>query len=176
MQLHIKYSFLFCFYIYKCLKLLYNCYVIYLFKSLMIINRREKNIKNIISEFKTFIERGNVIDLAVGVVVGSAFSGIVNSIVNDILMPFIGIILGGLDFSNLSFKIGESVILFGSFINNVINFFIISICVFFLVKFINKITKKKTKEEVKEIKRSDEVLLLEEIRDELRKNNKKSSK
>lgn len=132
--------------------------------------------KNIISEFKTFIERGNVIDLTVGVVVGSAFSGIVNSIVNDILMPFIGIILGGLDFSNLSFKIGESVILFGSFINNVINFFIISICVFFLVKFINKITKKKTKEEVKEIKRSDEVLLLEEIRDELRKNNKKSSK
>ena len=89
--------------------------------------------KNIISEFKTFIERGNVIDLAVGVVVGSAFSGIVNSIVNDILMPFIGIILGGLDFSNLSFKMGESVILFGSFINNVINFFIISICVFFLV-------------------------------------------
>ena len=132
--------------------------------------------KNIISEFKTFIERGNVIDLAVGVVVGSAFSGIVNSIVNDILMPFIGIILGGLDFSNLSFKIGESVILFGSFINNVINFFIISICVFFLVKFINKITKKKTKEEVKEIKKSDEVLLLEEIRDELIKNNKKSSK
>ena len=132
--------------------------------------------KNIISEFKTFIERGNVIDLAVGVVVGSAFSGIVNSIVNDILMPFIGIILGGLDFSNLSFKIGESVILFGSFINNVINFFIISICVFFLIKFINKITKKKTKEEVKEIKKSDEVLLLEEIRDELRKNNKKSSK
>ena len=132
--------------------------------------------KNIISEFKTFIERGNVIDLAVGVVVGSAFSGIVNSIVNDILMPFIGIILGGLDFSNLSFKIGESVILFGSFINNVINFFIISICVFILIKFINKITKKKTKEEVKEIKRSDEVLLLEEIRDELRKNNKKSSK
>lgn len=132
--------------------------------------------KNIISEFKTFIERGNVINLAIGVVVGSAFSGIVNSIVNDILMPFIGIILGGLDFSNLSFKIGESVILFGSFINNVINFFIISICVFFLVKFINKITKKKTKEEVKEIKRSDEVLLLEEIRDELRKNNKKSSK
>lgn len=132
--------------------------------------------KNIISEFKTFIERGNVIDLAVGVVVGSAFSGIVNSIVNDILMPFIGIILGGLDFSNLSFKIGESVILVGSFINNVINFFIISICVFFLIKFINKITKKKTKEEVKEIKRSDEVLLLEEIRDELRKNNKKSSK
>ena len=132
--------------------------------------------KNIISEFKTFIERGNVIDLAVGVVVGSAFSGIVNSIVNDILMPFIGIILGGLDFSNLSFKIGESVILFGSFINNVINFFIISICVFFLIKFINKITKKKTKEKVKEIKRSDEVLLLEEIRDELRKNNKKSSK
>ena len=132
--------------------------------------------KNIISEFKTFIERGNVIDLAIGVVVGSAFSGIVNSIVNDILMPFIGIILGGLDFSNLSFKIGESVILFGSFINNVINFFIISICVFFLIKFINKITKKKTKEKVKEIKRSDEVLLLEEIRDELRKNNKKSSK
>ena len=121
--------------------------------------------KNIISEFKTFIERGNVIDLAVGVVVGSAFSGIVNSIVNDILMPFIGIILGGLDFSNLSFKIGESVILFGSFINNVINFFIIAFCIFLIVKFINKLTSLKRKKEVEEKKeepkKSNEEMLLE---------------
>lgn len=136
----------------------------------------KKKIKNIINEFKIFIERGNVIDLAVGVVIGSAFSSIVNSIVNDILMPLIGVILGGLDFSNLSLKIGDSVILFGSFINNVINFFIIAICIFILVKFINKITgKKENNEEVKESKKSDEVLILEEIRDELKRNNKKKN-
>ena len=130
--------------------------------------------KNILKEFKTFIERGNVIDLAVGVVIGSAFTNIVNSLVNDVITPTIGLIIGKIDFSNL--LIPGTQIKYGSFINNVINFFIISICVFFLIKFINKITKKKTKEEVKEIKKSDEVLLLEEIRDELRKNNKKSSK
>ena len=130
--------------------------------------------KKFFKEFKTFIERGNVIDLAVGVVIGSAFTNIVNSLVNDVITPTIGLIIGKIDFSNL--LIPGTQIKYGSFINNVINFFIISICVFFLVKFINKITKKKTKEEVKEIKKSDEVLLLEEIRDELRKNNKKSSK
>mgnify|MGYP002547388209 CR=1 FL=1 len=92
--------------------------------------------KKIINEFKTFIERGNVVDLAVGVVMGSAFSKIVTSVVDDLLMPIIGIIIGGHDFSNLSIKVGESTIRYGSLINNVINFFIIACCIFLLVKFI----------------------------------------
>ena len=132
--------------------------------------------KKIFKEFKTFIERGNVIDLAVGVVIGSAFSKIVTSIVNDLLTPLIGIVLGGLDVSNLSITVGESQINYGLFINNVIDFFIIAVCVFILVKFINKITKKKeVKEEIKkeEPKKSNEELLLEEILKELKKNNKK---
>ena len=81
--------------------------------------------KKIISEFRTFIERGNVVDLAVGVVMGSAFSKIVTSVVDDLLMPIIGIIIGGHDFSNLSINVGSAVIKYGSLINNIINFFII---------------------------------------------------
>ena len=128
--------------------------------------------KKIISEFRTFIERGNVVDLAVGVVMGSAFSKIVTSVVDDLLMPIIGIIIGGHDFSNLSINVGSAVIKYGSLINNIINFFIISFCIFVLVKFINKLTsinKKEVKKEEKIVKKSDEVILLEEIRDELKK-------
>lgn len=133
--------------------------------------------KKVAKEFKEFIERGNVIDLAVGVVIGSAFGKIVSSVVDDLLMPVIGIIIGGLDFSNLMITVGESQIKYGSFINNVINFFIIAVCVFALVKFINKLTKKKEKEElkeeIKEPEKSNEEKLLEEILKELKKNNKK---
>lgn len=128
--------------------------------------------KKIISEFRTFIERGNVVDLAVGVVMGSAFSKIVTSVVDDLLMPIIGIIIGGHDFSNLSINVGSAVIKYGSLINDIINFFIISFCIFILVKFINKLTsinKKEVKKEEKVVKKSDEVILLEEIRDELKK-------
>lgn len=128
--------------------------------------------KKIIGEFRTFIERGNVVDLAVGVVMGSAFSKIVTSVVDDLLMPVIGIIIGGHDFSNLSITVGSAVIKYGSLINNIINFFIISFCIFILVKFINKLTsinKKEVKKEEKIVKKSDEVILLEEIRDELKK-------
>lgn len=128
--------------------------------------------KKIISKFRTFIERGNVVDLAVGVVMGSAFSKIVTSVVDDLLMPIIGIIIGGHDFSNLSINVGSAVIKYGSLINNIINFFIISFCIFILVKFINKLTsinKKEVKKEEKVVKKSDEVILLEEIRDELKK-------
>lgn len=135
--------------------------------------------KNFAGEFKVFIERGNVVDLAVGVVIGSSFGKIVSSVVDDLLMPIIGVIIGGIDFSGLSLRIGKSAIRIGSFINNVIDFFIVAFCVFILVKFINRLTKKK--EEAKEVvkeepKKSDEVLLLEEIRDELKKSNKKEVK
>ena len=134
-----------------------------------------KKVGKVFGEFKKFIERGNVIDLAVGVVIGSAFSKIVTSVVNDLLTPLIGIVLGGLDFSNLTLTIGEAKVNYGLFINNVIDFFIIAVCVFILVKFINKISKKEEKEEVKveEVKKSNEELLLEEILKELKKSNKK---
>lgn len=121
--------------------------------------------------FKAFIAKGNVIDLAVGVIIGSAFGKIVSSIVDDILMPLIGILLGGVNFRALSFKIGNAIISYGNFIQNVIDFLIIALCVYFMITAIDKITSKvKKAEEKKEAaKKSDEVLLLEEIRDLLKK-------
>lgn len=122
--------------------------------------------------FKEFISKGNVIDLAVGVIIGGAFGKIVSSIVNDILMPLLGIILGGIDFTSLNVKIGDAVITYGNFIQNVIDFLIIALCVYILISVINKITSKMKKEEekVEGAKKSEEVALLEEIRDLLKKN------
>ena len=90
--------------------------------------------KGFINEFKTFIKRGNVVDLAVGFIMGSAFGKIVTSMVEDILMPLIGIIIGGIDFQNLTFKIGNAVVKYGSFLQNIINFLIVSFCIFIFVK------------------------------------------
>ena len=126
--------------------------------------------KGLFEEFKTFIKRGNVIDLAVGVIIGGAFSTIVTSLVNDIIMPLIGVIIGGYDFTSLSIKVGDSVIKYGSFLQNIINFLIIAFCIFMVVKIMNKFLDKHKKEEKKETpKKSDEVVLLEEIRDLLKK-------
>ena len=122
----------------------------------------ERN-KKTFQEFKKFISKGNVIDLAVGVIIGGAFGKIVTSIVNDILMPIIGVIIGGLDFSNLTIKFKDATIAYGNFIQNVIDFLIVSVCIFALVKFINKFEIKK--EKPSEIKKSENTLLLEEIRD-----------
>lgn len=121
--------------------------------------------------FKAFIAKGNVIDLAVGVIIGGAFGKIVTSIVNDILMPLIGILIGGVDFTSLSVKIGDAVITYGNFLQNVLDFFIISLCVYLMVSAIGTITNKLKKEEEKkeEAKKSEEVALLEEIRDLLKK-------
>ena len=126
-----------------------------------------------IKEFKEFISRGNVVDLAVGVVVGGAFGKIVTSLVNDIIMPLVGIIIGGIDFSGLTLKVKDATIAYGSFIQNIIDFLIIAACIFLFVKAINKLTKKK-KEEVKEVvvTKSEDVILLEEIRDLLKENKK----
>ena len=126
--------------------------------------------KNIKEEFKKFIARGNVIDLAVGVIMGGAFSKIVSSLVDDVIMPFIGIISGGIDFTNLSLTIGDANIKYGAFIQNTIDFLIIAFCIFLMVKFINKITRKK-EEKPTPPKKSDEVKLLEEIRDLLKDKN-----
>ena len=124
--------------------------------------------KKLFNDFKTFIARGNVIDLAVGVVIGSAFGKIVTSLVDDILMPIIGAIIGGINFSSLSIKVGEARIMYGSFINNIINFLIIALCIFFFVKLMNKFIKKKEEKTAPPVK-SDEVKLLEEIRDLMKK-------
>ncbi len=128
-------------------------------------------------EFKKMILRGNIIDMAVGVIIGSAFSKIVTSLVNDILMPFLGVVLGGLDFSGLSIKIGEATIKYGSFIQSIVDFLIIAICIFVMVKIVSKIRDKADKklgiEHKKEEKKKDEqVVLLEEIRDLLKANKK----
>ena len=105
-----------------------------------------------IKEFKEFVSRGNVVDLAVGVIIGGAFSKIVSSLVNDILMPMIGTILGGIDFSNLAITIGNAKITYGMFIQNIIDFLIIAFCVFIFVKFINKLSKIGQKKETEKLK------------------------
>ncbi len=124
-----------------------------------------------IKEFKQFIAKGNVVDLAVGVIIGSAFGKIVSSLVNDILMPIIGIIIGGVDFTNLSITVGSAKITYGMFIQNIIDFLIIAFCIFIFVKIINKITlinKEEKKEEITE----NELSVLKEIKEELKKLNK----
>ena len=134
--------------------------------------------KKMVQEFKTFISRGNVVDLAVGVVVGGAFSKIVTSLVDNIIMPIVGIIIGGIDFTNLSLTIFGVQIQFGLFLQNVVDFLIIAFCIFVVIKLINKFTKKEEKkeEEAKAPVKSDEVILLEEIRDLLKKETKKTTK
>ncbi len=124
--------------------------------------------KKVVKEFKEFIARGNVLDLAIGVIIGGAFGKIVTSLVNDVLMPLIGIVLGGLDFSNLSLTIGEAKIMYGSFIQNVIDFLIVAVCIFIIVKIVNKISKPKKEEPKEEPKKPEDVILLEEIRDLLK--------
>lgn len=138
-----------------------------------------------LKEFKEFISRGNVLDLAVGVIIGSAFSGIVTSLVNNVLTPLIGMLFGGVDFTGLAIQLGEEQILYGAFIQTVFDFLITAFCLFIIVKFVNKINrnlkkmskKEKAKEEKKEEtpKKSDDIILLEEIRD-LLKDNKKGKK
>ncbi len=129
-------------------------------------------------EFKKFIARGNVVDLAVGVIIGGAFSKIVSSLVDNVFGPIIGMILGGVDFSSLAITVGSAKILYGVFIQNIIDFLITAFCLFIVVKIMNNLNsnihklgkKGKNGEEVKEEapKKSEEVLLLEEIRDLLK--------
>lgn len=125
------------------------------------------------SDFKSFIAKGNVIDLAVGVIIGNAFGKIVTSIVNDVIMPAIGIISGGINFTNLSYTVKDSTIAYGNLIQNVIDFFIIAACIFVFVKVIERFTKKKQAEVeetiVEEVKKDEHIVLLEEIRDLLKK-------
>lgn len=140
-------------------------------KRKQIAEKELKKVKKEASEFKKFISRGNVIDLAVGVVVGGAFTAISNSLVKDIITPLIGIIVGGLDLSNLTFKIGDAKIAYGSFIQSIIDFLLIALCIFVVIRLFEKLKLKEAKEKKVETppKKSDEVVLLEEIRDLLKK-------
>ncbi len=147
------------------------------------ITELSKKNKGFWTEFKTFIARGNVMDLAVGVIVGSAFTGIVTSLTNNILMPIIGLVIGGFDFSKLALNIKvwgrEVAINYGAFIQSTVDFLLTALCIFIIIKLMNKFFAKK-EEEKKEEKpaepvKSDEVKLLEEIRD-LLKDNKKTTK
>ena len=102
--------------------------------------------KGFVQEFKTFISRGNVVDMAVGVIIGSAFTKIVNSLVNDVLMPALGVLTGGVNFAELKFvitpateEVAEVAIKYGAFVQNIIDFLLIAIVVFVMVKMINKI-------------------------------------
>ena len=92
-----------------------------------------------IQEFKDFIAKGNVMDLAVGIIIGAAFTAIVTSLVDDLINPLIGLIVGGIDFSNLSVGVSDAQFMYGNFITAVINFFIIAFVVFLLVKMVNRI-------------------------------------
>lgn len=120
-----------------------------------------------LKEFKKFIARGNVLDLAVGVIVGGAFSSIVTSLVNNIFTPIIGLIVGGVDFSSLSITFRDTKIMYGAFIQSVIDFLIVAFCLFIVVKTVNKVTHKKEEKTAKPTK-SEELKTLEEIRDLLK--------
>lgn len=138
--------------------------------------------KGFFQEFKEFISRGNVMDLAVGVIIGSAFTAIVNSLVNDILMPVIGLISGGIDLSGLKFVFAaatettaEAAIYYGAFLQNIVNFLLIALTLFCVVKAMNSLHRKKEEAPAPEPEPepapepSEEAKLLSEIRDLLKK-------
>lgn len=125
--------------------------------------------KSFIKEFKEFISRGNVIDLAVAVVIGGAFTKIVNSLVNDIIMPIIGVIIGGINFEHLMITVGTAEIKYGMFIQAVVNFLLIAFVIFSIIKAINTFNKKKEDAPEEPEKPSEDIVLLTEIRDLLRK-------
>lgn len=134
--------------------------------------------RGMMDEFKAFVMRGNVLDMAIGVIVGSAFSKIVTSLVNDIIMPLIGSLVGTVNFTDLKANIGDTVIPYGSFIQNVVDFLLVALVLFLALKIAtsigNKMRRKKAEEdEVPEVIKSDETKLLEEIRDLLKEKKSK---
>ena len=137
-----------------------------------------------LQEFKKFAMRGNVVDMAVGIIIGAAFGKIVSSIVNDIIMPPIGLLMGGVDFSNLYVDLsgagyaslaaaeeaGAPLIKYGIFINTVLDFMIVAFAIFMVIKGMNKLKKKEEEKPAEPPKPSEEVVLLTEIRDALKNN------
>ena len=130
--------------------------------------------KGFMKEFKEFISKGDVMSMAVGIIIGGAFTAIVTSVVEDIIGPLIGLVIGGLDFSTLSLGVGDAQIMFGNFIQAVINFLITALVLFLIIKSFNKMKeeadklKKKEEEEAATEDPAEEILLLREIRDSLK--------
>ena len=132
--------------------------------------------KKLLEEFKAFVMRGNVVDMAVGVIIAGAFGKIVASLVNDIFMPIIGVLIGNMNFSDLQIKLGtpvegveQAAIRYGMFIQEVVNFLIIALCIFMVIKVINKLQKKKEEAPAPVPEPTKEEVLLTEIRDALNK-------
>lgn len=132
------------------------------------------------SDFKKFAMRGNVMDMAVGIIIGGAFSAIVTSLVNDVIMPPIGILLGGVDFSSLAFTLKQAsgddaavVLSYGKFINTIVNFLIIAFSVFLMIRAINRLETKKEEEPKAEPVPTEDQKLLTEIRDLLKETGQK---
>ncbi|MCA9900135.1 MAG: large-conductance mechanosensitive channel protein MscL [Ardenticatenaceae bacterium] len=123
-----------------------------------------------VKEFKAFIAKGNVLDLAVAVIIGGAFGAIVTSLVNDIIMPLIGVILGGTDFTTLAITVGDASITYGNFIQAIINFLIIAFVIFMIVRSANGMKKKEEPKPAAPKGPSAEDLLAE-IRDLLKSQN-----
>lgn len=119
-----------------------------------------------LKEFREFIARGNVLDLAVAVIIGGAFGAIVTSLVDDVLMPLVGILLGGIDFSGLSLTMGGARVLYGNFIQAIVNFLVIAFAMFLVVRTANRVMRQK--EAAPPAEPTPEVQLLTEIRDLLR--------
>lgn len=123
-----------------------------------------------LGDFKKFISRGNVVDMAVGVIIGAAFGKIVSSLVNDVLMPFVGIFMGGVDFSQLAITIGEAQIKYGAFIQTIIDFIIIAFTIFVVVKLFERLKRKEEEEApATPAAKPEDIVLLTEIRDLLAK-------
>jgi large conductance mechanosensitive channel len=129
--------------------------------------------KGFIKEFKAFAMKGNVIDLAVAVVIGAAFGKIVSSLVENIVTPLIGLFMGGVNFSGFSYTIGDATMTYGVFIQSVVDFVIVAFVIFVVVKAINRAKEVMEREEklveVKSVEPSEEVKLLREIRDSLKR-------
>ncbi|CAI8951632.1 MULTISPECIES: large conductance mechanosensitive channel protein MscL [Bacillus] len=124
------------------------------------------------NEFKKFALKGNVMDLAVGVVIGAAFGKIVSSLVKDIIIPLIGMLMGGIDFTGLKITFGKTAIMYGNFIQTIFDFLIIAAAIFAFIKVFNKLTFKKEEEKKEEIPEpTKEEVLLGEIRDLLKQQN-----
>lgn len=132
-----------------------------------IMDKLDKKSRGVVGEFRTFALRGNVMDMAVGIVIGSAFGAIVNSFVNDLIMPLVGFLTAGRDFTKLRFAFGDGdYINYGTFIQTVVNFFVIALSIFMMVKVINFVRRPKSKDE--EGEKPTEAELLVEIRDILK--------
>ena len=124
---------------------------------------------SIVTEFREFAVKGNVMDLAVGVIIGAAFGKIVSSLVEDVVMPVIGVLLGGLNFSDLAVKVGSATLKYGKFLQTCLDFLIIAWAIFLMIKLVNRIKREEAPQPAPAVEKPREEALLEEIRDLLKR-------